>query len=47
MTKWIVIILALIIGGTIFVLKSGGGLEMQPEHAVDTPAKTPGTDMKK
>jgi hypothetical protein len=39
MMKWIIIILAIIIGGTVYVLKNGGGLEMQEEHKVETPTK--------
>ena len=40
MVKWILIVLGavLLIGGFYVVIQKGGALEMQPEHAVETPA---------
>jgi|GEM_PF-5872684 hypothetical protein len=40
MMKWILILLALIlfIGGGYYILTHGGALEMQQEHAVETPS---------
>ena len=39
--KWIIIaiVAALFVGGAYYVLSKGGGLEMQPEHAVEAPKK--------
>jgi hypothetical protein len=39
MAKWIVIILIIIVGGAVYVIKNGGGLEMQEEHKVEAPTK--------
>ena len=46
--KWVLIALgaALLIGGSYYVLTHGGALEMQPEHAVETPAHAPAGESK-
>lgn len=46
MLKWIIIavVAALFIGASYYILTHGGALEMQPEHAVEAPAKAPGTE---